>query len=467
MDGEAFKYDPTKNYDNHPQLYIGQMTHVCSHGGALKWPGEAPGMCCSNGKVKLPPLRGPPEPLESLMSGTTSDSKHFLDNIRQYNSCFQMTSFGASEKVFESGFMPTFKVQDQVYNRVGSLLPSSNEEHKFLQIYFMGDERMQAERRCNTNPGTRREVVFGLQQMLHQYNSYVHSFKTALEKMPSEQYKVIIRADKTSVGEHERRFNEPLANEVAIVIVGNEFDRRDIVLEKKNSQLQMVSETHRSYDALQYPLIFWEGEDGYNFSIMQTNPATGASVDGKKVSAMNFYAHRIMIRAGSVNHILRCRQLFHQFAVDMYAKIESERLLFVRLNQKKLRVDEYIHLRDAIVNDGNADNIGRLVILPSTFTGSPRHMHEYTQDAMTYVRNYGRPDLFVTFTCNPNWREIEEELMSGQSPSDWHDVVARVFRQKLIKLINIITKTLVFGAARCWMYSIEWHRREVNHMPTS
>ena len=170
---------------------------------------------------------------------------------------------------------------------------------------------------------------------------------------------------------------------MAIVIVGNEFDRRDIVLEKKNSQLQMVSETHRSYDALQYPLIFWEGEDGYNFSIMQTNPTTGVAVDGKKVSAMNFYAHRIMVRTGSDNHILRCRQLFHQFVVDMYAKIESERLLFVRLNQKKLRVDEYIHLRDAIVNDGNADNIGRLVILPSTFTGSPRHMHEYTQDAMT------------------------------------------------------------------------------------
>ena len=106
----------------------------------------------------------------------------------------------------------------------------------------------------------------------------------------------------------------------------------------------------------------------------------------------------------TVNHILRCRQFFHQFVVDMYAKIESERLWFIRLNQKKLRVDEYIHLRDAMANDGNADNVGQLTILPSTFTGSPRHMHEYTQDAMTYVRNYGRADLFVTFTCNPKWQ---------------------------------------------------------------
>ena len=74
-----------------------------------------------------------------------------------------------------------------------------------------------------------------------------------------------------------------------------------------------------------------------------------------------------MVRAGAINHILRCRQLFQQFVVDMYAKIESERLLFVRLNQKKLRVDKYIHLMDAIVNDGNADNTGQLVILITIF----------------------------------------------------------------------------------------------------
>ncbi|CAE1250270.1 unnamed protein product [Acanthosepion pharaonis] len=42
-----------------------------------------------------------------------------------------------------------------------------------------------------------------------------------------------------------------------------------------------------------------------------------------------------------------------------------------------------------------------MCILPATFTGSPRYMHARTQDAMIYVRKYGRPDLFVTFTCNP------------------------------------------------------------------
>ena len=359
--------------------------------------------------------------------------------------------------------MPTFKVQGQVYHRVGSLLPPSDGQHKFLQIYFMGDERLEARQRCNNIPGTHQDIVTELQQMLHQHNTYVHIFKTALQRMPSDAYQLVIRADKTPAGEHARRFNAPTTDEVAIVIAGNEFDRRDIVLEKKNNQLQRVAETHRSYDALQYPLIFWAGEDGYHFLIPRTDSTTGMPIDRKKVSAMNFYAYRIMVRAGSVNHILRCRQLFHQFVVDMYAKIESELLLFVRLNQKKLRVDEYIHLKDAIANDRDVNNVGKLVILPSSFTGSPRHMHECTQDALTYVRNYGRPDLFVTFTGNLKWEEIQQELRPGQTHTDRQDLLARVFRQKLITLMKIVAKSHVFGPTRCWMYSIEWQKRGLPH----
>jgi helitron helicase-like protein len=154
-----------------------------------------------------------------------------------------------------------------------------------------------------------------------------------------------------------------------------------------------------------------------------------------------------MVRVGSVNHILRCRQLFHQFIVDIYAKIESERLFYVRFNQKKLRVDKCIHLTDTIVNDGN--NLGQLDILPSTFTRCPRRMYEYTKDAMTYVRKYGRPDLFITFTCNPKREEMQVKLMPGHTHYDRYDLLARVFKQKLIKLTDVITKGHVFGITRC------------------
>lgn len=170
-----------------------------------------------------------------------------------------------------------------------------------------------------------------------------------------------------------------------------------------------------------------------------------------------------MIRENQSNYILKCRNLFNQFIVDMYAKIESERLLFIRLNQKKLRAEDYIHLKDAIAKDGNVADLGQMIILPSSYIGSPRHMHEYIQDAFTYVRRFGRADLFITFTCNPNWPEITSLLLPGQSPPDRHDITARVFKQKLISLMNAITKMRIFGEVRCWMYSIEWQKRGLPH----
>ncbi|GBM69671.1 hypothetical protein AVEN_124452-1 [Araneus ventricosus] len=96
-----------------------------------------------------------------------------------------------------------------------------------------------------------------------------------------------------------------------------------------------------------------------------------------------------------------------------------------------------------------------MVILPATYIGNAKHMHEYARYAMTYVRWDGRPDLFITFTCNIAWSEINEELAHGQSPADCHDLIARLFSQKLIKLIDIITKICVYGEENCCIYSIE------------
>ncbi len=59
-----------------------------------------------------------------------------------------MTSFGANE-IREEGFMPTFKVQGQIYHRIGSLLPGPDQPPKFLQIYFMGNSAEEAQQRSS------------------------------------------------------------------------------------------------------------------------------------------------------------------------------------------------------------------------------------------------------------------------------------------------------------------------------
>ncbi|CAD7078638.1 unnamed protein product [Hermetia illucens] len=97
--------------------------------------------------------------------------------------------------------------------------------------------------------------------------------------MPNDDYKVVIRADKRPSGTHERTFNAPTIDEVAILTVGENLETRDIVLTRR--ELQQISEIHRSYDTVQYPLMFWQGEDGYYFNIKMINPLNGEETTKK------------------------------------------------------------------------------------------------------------------------------------------------------------------------------------------
>ncbi|XP_025262562.1 uncharacterized protein LOC112637334 [Camponotus floridanus] len=88
--------------------------------------------------------------------------------------------------------------------------------------------------------------------------------------------------------------------------------------------------------------------------------------------------------------------------------------------------ETYQGLRDYLQTTANNLNgrIGKMIVLPSTFTGSPRNMLQNYQDAMAIVSKFGKPDLFITMTCNPKWREIEENLLPGQQASDRSDICA-------------------------------------------
>ncbi|XP_030762655.1 uncharacterized protein LOC115887381 [Sitophilus oryzae] len=458
-------YEIDTDYENDSTVALGSMSNKCRWCNALKWKEETPGMCCSSGKVQLLPYEQLPEPLYSLIMDLHPDHEHFMNGIRKYNNAFQMTSFGAKE-IIRDGFMYTFKVQGQVYHLVGSLLPAPQKEPQFLQIYFVGEDDREVQLRCGNHPYVKPGLVRELQGMLHNNNAYVRDFKTALAKVPatSEPFKVVINAVRRPPNSHGGRFNAPTSNEVALVILDEQFEKRDIILESHDKSLHRISEIHRSYDALQYPLLFCRGEDGYSISVPQRDPLTN-QIFRKTVSAASFYAYRIMIRQGEHNHLMYFRSLFSQFLADMYAKIETERLNYIRNNQAQLRTDSYIHLRDAIGRqDADGDQLGQRVVLPSSFVGGGRYMYERTQDAMVYVRQYGRPDLFITFTCNPRWKAITDTLFPGQKSHDRHDIIARVFHLKVKKMMALLTKGDLFGPVRCFIYSIEWQKRGLPHI---
>ena len=90
---------------------------------------------------------------------------------------------------------------------------------------------------------------------------------------PISDLKLIIHADTKPPNGHRGRYNMPIVDEVTVLLIDEDKGPRDFVLNTRDGQLQRVSELHRSYDPLQYSLLFSCGNDGYCINILQRNGA--------------------------------------------------------------------------------------------------------------------------------------------------------------------------------------------------
>ncbi|SGY39197.1 BQ5605_C003g02167 [Microbotryum silenes-dioicae] len=82
------------------------------------------------------------------------------------------------------------------------------------------------------------------------------------------------------------------------------------------------------------------------------------------------------------------------------------------------------------------DQVGCSVILGSTFKNRPRENTQRYQDAMACVVKYGKPSLFITVTCNPEWPEIKAALGPNDQACNRPELIARAFEAKLNRLCD-------------------------------
>ena len=160
-----------------------------------------------------------------------------------------------------------------------------------------------------------------------------------------------------------------------------------------------------------------------------------------------WFCYRLQCRSNESETLLNSRRLFQQFVVDDYTMVESERLSYIRNNQKKLRVDKFCSLQQSL-DDGSRKglNKGKRVILPSTFVGSPRYMDQLYFDGMVICSHVGFPNLFITLTCNPNWPEIHRLLNPlNLKAADRLDIISRVFKLKYEQMLMDLTKNHMLG----------------------
>ena len=279
----AYNYNKDIDYKSDNRITIGSMNIVCTYCKAYRFKGETKGLCCNQGKVKVEVIKEPPFPLNELLFGRSTNSKHFFMNIRNFNSAFQMTSFGAS-KIIRENFMPTFKIQGQVNHNIGSVYPEISGEEKYLQIYFMGNNEDEINKRSDFFPTLTKSILKEIQDMLHINNEKIKNIKYALERNYEPNFKLVIKEDCRPPNEHERRFNRPTNNEVAIVMIGDTTNKRDIIIHNRDSTVHRINEIHPAYDCLQYPLIYCKGEDTWDINMKQTNET--------KLSCMRYYDAR-------------------------------------------------------------------------------------------------------------------------------------------------------------------------------
>ncbi|GJY56535.1 hypothetical protein Tco_0455650, partial [Tanacetum coccineum] len=105
--------------------------------------------------------------------------------------------------------------------------------------------------------------------MLDQYSLVAKAFRMARDWCHSHA-SVNVELHLLSERTNARHYNKPTIYEVAALITnnfGHGIPSRDIIMNKLHSGPKRISELHPAYMALQYPLLFPYGEDGFHDKI--------------------------------------------------------------------------------------------------------------------------------------------------------------------------------------------------------
>ena len=463
-----------------PEHYAGKMDAICRHCGSKNFQQEAVkkefSACCQKGKVKLDPITVS-KYIETLLNGQHVKSKNFLEHIRSFNSSLAFASTGANI-ASPPGFGPyCFRIHGQIYHRAGALHPDEGAPRKYAQLFILDDEVASRQRMTlPENAGCDPQLMTELTAYISSNNPFTRATKMLYEveleaqeaaRLQNLPKSVIYMTITKSHEDDPRRYNAARVNEVAMIFQSEDGEpplERDLLIHLRRDPLnpaasgtQRVSVLDPLLEAMTYPLFYPFGNPGWSPDLKHVN-------SNRRITQMQYYGYRFAVR-DIFNPFLSAGRLTQQYFVDAYVKTEANRLNYIKLNQSKLRTEKYKCLADYVNSDANVAGVnpGKAIILPSSFQGSPRNMQQNYQDAMAVVRKYGKPDLFITMTCNPNWKEIQDSLELNQGAEHRPDIVARVFNIKLKELLEDIKKRHVLGRQKAMVHVIEFQKRGLPH----
>jgi hypothetical protein len=135
--------------------------------------------CCLQGKIDFPPFTNPPNFLKNLISGRSTKSTNFRNNIRQYNISFAFTSVAVNvdNTVLQSAGPYSFRIHGGLYHKMGALLPPTPDHNaSYAQLYILDFQTALNQRNARNN-GLDPTIMLDLQTMLHDVNPFVPLYK--------------------------------------------------------------------------------------------------------------------------------------------------------------------------------------------------------------------------------------------------------------------------------------------------
>lgn len=255
------------------------------------------------------------------------------------------------------------------------------------------------------------------------------------------------------------QYNLPTTDELALLVVGDftiDAFECDIIIQKQTGELNQISALHPAFMSLQYPLLFPYAERGLQTGVLYAGITDSIDNAHTKITMQDYYCYMFHYRRGEPNPYLCHDALSTQAKVDARACVDENRLRYIMDKQDDIRMESIHGICDAVSRGSTEGNeMGKITVLLASYTGGRRYMIQNYHDGIAICRDFGPPDFFVTFTCNPKWLEISEAIFEhGQRPTDRNDLVVRVFNMKLEELLHDIKGGKPFGPCCAGTYII-------------
>ena len=145
-----------------------------------------------------------------------------------------------------------------------------------------------------------------------------------------------------------------------------------------NGRPQYINPLSCLYGPSSYPLRYPYGGRGWS---------TDVSHNGMRVSQVWWHRQQLL----HLGHMHSCRRLLNEWLINMYCRMEDERLAFLRQEQSAKTWQRVSNWEAAANESALQTGISKSYYLPSTVPGTPGHLRRLRAEAVDRVAACGVP----------------------------------------------------------------------------